>query len=536
MNKRLEKNGLSDLSHQDGGICFIHPLFGDHMVLQQGGKTPIWGWSKPGNKVSVTFAGCQESAVADETGRWMVHFQELSAGGPHEMHVMDDGGNARYFKDVYVGEVWLCSGQSNMDQRLAKGRFYWCGVENEKAEIAASDHPMIRHYAVRVQLADEPCLLPADAKRQHPDPKCPPNHGKWTICSPTTSGNYSATAYFFARELQQHVKVPIGLIQCCYGASTAQAWISKAALGANPRLSHFHPQYELLCSEYFSGECLIKYERLLKDWVETEAGNLRRRIVLPRHQRRKPKFPHDPRLDQHSPSVMYNGMVAPLVPYAMRGVIWYHGESNQPTANLYFEMLQTLITDWRSAWGEPVPFLIVQLHNMNEPNTIPIERQRIPIIREGQLQALKINGTAVVVSIDLGEAEFHVKNKQPLGQRLALAARGLVYGDTVIYSGPLYSQMTIEAAKARIHFAHASGLYSKGNSSAFIIAGKSGNFQWANAEIEGDTVVVSHPAVTEPVAVRYAWAENPGATLYNRFHLPASPFRTDFNVDARNDT
>jgi sialate O-acetylesterase len=506
---------------------FLHTIFGDHMVLQQGANIPIWGWSEPGRKIVVKIIPLAETAVTDDNGKWSINLRHLLPGGPYTMEVFDDGGNFRKLRDVYIGEVWLCSGQSNMNHRVARGDFYWCGVKNELAEIASADHPLIRYYAARLQLSDEPCQCPANKENEHVDLRSPPNSGEWTICSPATVGDFSAIAYFFARELQKYVNVPIGLIKSCYGATTAQAWTSHKALSSNPNLRHFYTEYLNNCHDHHTGDDIIKFQCDLKKWEEQTFFNRTKKMALPRHLRRKPKPPINPSLDQHSPTVMYNGMIAPLAPYAIRGVIWCHGESNQRTANLYFEMLKTLIADWRSAWGTDLLFLVTQMHNVNKPNQLPIERELIPRIREAQQKILDIENTGLSVAIDLGQSEFHLHNKQALGERLSIVARKLAYHESVEHSGPFYERMVIEDSTVRIYFTHADGLHSVGPLKAFIIADKDGGFHWAKAVIDGNTVIVSHPKVFYPIAVRYAWSENPSASLYNRQGLPASPFRTD---------
>lgn len=512
---------------------FLHPLFGDHMVLQQGHLVPIWGWVDPGQKVSVKFSNLCACSNAGSDGKWMVCFANLTAGGPYEMTIMNETGRTLILRDIYVGEVWLCSGQSNMDQRVANLGFYWCGVENESEEIATANYPLIRQFANRLQLSDHPLLIPANQATQHSDPRCLPNSGQWQVCSPATVGKFSATAYFFAREFYRLTKLPIGLILSCYGGSTAQAWISRTALQANPILKHLHLEYEKRCLDYTNGTLYRIYAKNLKIWKRNRTINHIKQVVQPPHLRRRPNEPKDPRADQHSPSVMYNGMISPLIPYAIKGVIWNHGESNQLTAELYFDLLSTLIADWRNAWGVNIAFLIVQLHNLNEANKLPIGRERIPLVREAQLQAMTLNNTALVVTIDLGQSDVHLRKKQPLGERLAKAAMCVAYSQPGQYQGPVFQRMIREGARVRLYFSHAEGLHANGPLNAFIVAGADGKYHWAHAEIEDNTIVISSPQVPDPIAVRYAWADNPIANLYNEHGLPASPFRSDININSR---
>jgi sialate O-acetylesterase len=478
-------------------------VFGDHMVLQRDMRIPVWGTADAGETVTVAFNAQKKTVTADTEGKWIVRLDAVEAGGPFEMTIA--GKNTITFKDVYVGEVWLCSGQSNMDMTVAKEDRYWCGVNNEAQEVAAADYPLIRVFDVEFAPKDEP---QSDAK------------GVWEICSPKTVGHFSAAAYFFARQLQKKLNAPIGLVTTAYGASTAEAWTSRSALAAKPTTAFLLEEYKKRCQNYDSGWEQINYRQDLAEWQRASE----KAKVDNKRTPKKPGKPKNPHQDQHSPCVLYNGMVAPLIPYAIRGAIWYQGESNGPTAKIYDKIMETLIQDWRRAWGEgSFPFLYVQLANYSK-------NRETFMIREGQLKNLSIPNTAMVVTIDIGDADnIHPKNKQDVGLRLSLAARALAYGESIPYMGPIYDSMSVEGNSIRLRFKHIDGgLVAKGGElKGFTIAGEDKKFIPADAKIDGDTIVVSISETAKPVAVRYGFDNNPQVSLYNKADLPASPFRTD---------
>lgn len=504
-------------------LCMANPLFAvvllaspfqDHMVLQRESMVPVWGKASPGETVAVTIGTQEQSAVAGKDGKWMVRLSQLKAGGPFKMTVK--GENTIVLNDVYVGEVWLCSGQSNMDMTVAREDRYWCGVFNEKEEVAGANYPEIRVF--------DTAFTPTDELQDHVE-------GKWEVVQPSTVGHFSAAAYFFGRELYLKYKVPIGLITTAYGASTAEAWISKPSLDAHPNLKFLLDNYMKKKSEYLpSLQDLQKYQAEVDKW-KIDAARAR---AEGKDEPRGPKN-RDPRVDQHNPSVLYHGMVAPLVPYAIRGAIWYQGESNQNSQQVYRELMETLIADWRFAWGQgEFPFLFVQLANYGKTyDTEPAAGKGLTMVREAQFQNLSVRNTAMAVAIDnadpLDMGNIHPKNKQEIGRRLALAAMGKVYGEKIDYTGPLYSHYLIEGAKIRLCFGETGkDLISKdGDLTGFAIAGADKVFVSAEARIDGNTILVSSPAVTNPQSVRYGWNANPKVNLYSKAGLPASPFRTD---------
>ncbi len=485
-------------------------VFGDHMVLQRDRMIPVWGTAASDETVMVQFNRQTKTITANAEGKWKIELEACPAGGPYEMTI--SGEESVTFSDIYVGEVWLCSGQSNMDMTVAREDRYWCGVLNEAEEVAAAEYPLIRVFDVEFATKDEP---QTEVK------------GMWEVCSPQTVGHFSAAAYFFARQLHQKLNVPIGLVTTAYGASTAEAWTSRPALEAEPSLRFLLEAYEKSCQAYDSGAAQKKYEAALAEWQQATEEDKAEGRSGPR----KPSMPKNPHLDQHSPCVLYNAMIAPVVPYAMRGAIWYQGESNGGTAKQYDRIMETLVKDWRTAWGQgDFPFLYVQLANHGEPSTEPFRGGGMAPVRQAQLKNLSIPKTAMATAIDIGDAkDIHPKNKQEVGLRLSLAARALAYGESIEYMGPIYDHHQIEGSLIRLYFTHTDGgLVAKdGQLKGFAVTGDDKRFVRAEAKIEGDTVIVFSPDVDKPAAVRYAYDANPTVSLYNKAGLPASPFRTD---------
>ena len=652
-------------------------LFTDGMVLQRGVKAPVWGWAAPGSKVVVSIGTQVRTAVADEQGRWKVAFGPLVAGGPYEMTVASD--TTITLHDILVGEVWVCSGQSNMQMPVRVGRY---GVANADAEVANADYPRIRLYTVwpaashsrqeRLTTGKGPTFAP------------PEDNNRWVACSPDTVGPFSAAGYFFGRHLHEQLGVPVGLINCSWGGTIAEAWTSEPALRRLPELQPVLdemykalPELDALQREY--ERALVEWEENAKTWhAEFEASDVGYReedapwaavdldtsgwatMDLPQLWEKAglPKFdgylwyrkvvdlpadwaekdltlhlgpindmdwtwvngepvgsttaegsaetprvypvpagvarvgdnvivvrvydmgnvgglwgkPEDLRIEcagaapvslagawqykegadlavipakpsppkfglqnPNQPSVLFNAMIAPMIPYAIRGAIWYQGESNTPKPFEYRNLFPAMIQDWRDEWDQgDFPFLFVQLANWRRmAEDKPILRGW-PELREAQTMTLSLPNTGMAVIIDIGEADdIHPKNKQDVGKRLALAARHIAYGEDLVYSGPLYSSMRTEGQRIRVFFEHVGGgLTAKGGElTGFEIAGKDRVFVPAQARIDGETVAVWNPAVPEPVAVRYGWSINPPVNLYNREGLPASPFRTDDWLD-----
>ncbi|MDZ7291793.1 MAG: sialate O-acetylesterase [candidate division KSB1 bacterium] len=622
-------------------------IFSNNLVLQRNAKIPVWGTAEPGNQITVKIHRQKKTTKADQTGKWRIDLAPMPAGGPYELVVV--GSEMIKFTNVMIGEVWLCSGQSNMEMPMVST---WAKVNNFKDEVAAANYPDLRLFIVH--------------RAKSTRPRTDVESEGWKICDSTSIKNFSATAYFFGRHLQQRLGVPVGLIQSAWGGTVVEAWTSSATLKTVPDMAGFirmletSPLDSIFDESAFAAK-MAEWNRQLDelDAKSQEAGSrwnlpdfddstwptmllpnnweraglptfdgivkFRKVVQLPEsfgkqnlhlnlgpiddadvtyfngvqigatniwNQHRHYRVPADlPKIGNNviavrvldtggggglygkpetlnllkdstqaiplagewryqpgadlqklpprpvspntpnRPTVLYNAMIAPLVPYAIRGAIWYQGESNAGRAHQYRTLFPLLIKDWRARWGQgDFSFLFVQLANFQPVATEPVDDDWAEL-REAQTMALSLPNTGMAVTIDIGDAnDIHPGNKQEVGDRLALNARHLVYGENIAYSGPIYQSMKIEGNRIRLIFDHAEGgLIIKGGDKlqGFAIAGDDRKFVWAEAEIDGKTVVVSSPQIVKPVAVRYAWASNPVCNLYNRAGLPASPFRTD---------
>lgn len=465
-------------------------IFGEQMVIQQGIHVPIWGKAHPKQALVVSFAGSVQKIKADGNGKWMAHLPIVKAGGPYRLSI-SSGKDSVVFASVFAGEVWLASGQSNMQLTLPE-------VNNAAAEIVAADYPSIRFFTVEHNISSKPL----DQIK-----------GEWKICTPDNAKKFSAVAYFFARELYRDKQVPVGIISSSWGATPAEAWTSGESL-------LLHPDFT---------DSIKRYRKLQEDW-ELLYSNFMRETEAARNAAPGSKPPVVP-AQKNYPSALYNAMIAPLVPYGMKGVIWYQGENNAPRAIQYRKLFPLLITDWRKKWkNDTLPFVFVQLASFKARNADPVFTDEWASLREAQSMALQLPYTGMAVTIDIGDAKnIHPKNKQDAGKRLYLAANHIAYQSTGEYSGPQFSSMRVVDNKIELSFLHTgSGLTGKDKKLAgFAIAGTDKKFYWADAEITGTKIVVSSSQVPHPVAVRYAWASNPDAGLYNKEGLPASPFRTD---------
>ena len=481
-------------------------MFSDHMVLQRGAEVPVWGRADAGEEVKVSLAGQTKTATAGGDGTWSVRLGALEAGGPLQLVVQ--GKNRIEVADVLVGEVWLRSGQSNMAMTVSRSKDF-------EQEQAAAEHPQIRMFTVARETAE----TPQEACK-----------GEWQVCSPQTVGNFSATAYFFGRELHRRLNVPVGLINSSWGGTPVQAWTSLPVQQAEPKLAAMLDSWKQQIAGWDPDAARERYEKQLARWKKAAAGAKAEGKQPPR----RPQAPVDPRKSPHRPASLYNGMIAPLAPFALRGAIWYQGESNAggPQANLYGLQLSTMIRHWRQLWqAGDFPFLWVQLPNYRAVQQQPVETSGWVIVQEEMRKTLAVPNTGMAITIDIGEADdIHPKNKQEVGRRLALWALGTTYGEPIVYSGPLYKSAKPEDGRIVVEFDHAGeGLKTRdgGPVKGFAIAGEDRSFVWADARIEGNRVIVSSAAVKQPVAVRYAWASNPVCNLVNSADLPASPLRSD---------
>ncbi len=484
-----------------------HALFSDHMVLQQGVPINVWGTAKPGEKISVKLGRQEAPATADDKGKWSARLDAMKPGEPLTMTISAE--NTVTFKNVAVGEVWIASGQSNMAWPVRAST-------NAAKEIAEANHPGIRLFTVPHVVAGKP--------QTH-------IQGSWSVCSPQTVGDFSAVAYFFGRDLHKAIKVPVGLINTSWGGTPAEAWTSMPVLESDPGFKSILDNWAANFQKYPSAveAHLRTYGDSVRKWVESaDAADAAGELVGPPP---KPDLPVHPRTSPHRPAGLYNAMIHPLLAYPIKGAIWYQGESNAGRAFQYRTLFPAMIRNWRDDWkvGE-FPFLFVQLAPyQRQPDNPPPGTW--PELREAQLLTmLKVPNAAMAVITDVGEEkDIHPKLKQPVGARLALAARALGYGEKIEYSGPIYKEMKRDGDRIVLSFDRlGGGLVAKGNPlKGFTIAGADRKFINAGAEIAGDTVVVSSPQVAEPVAVRYGWANCPEVNLWNKADLPASPFRTD---------
>lgn len=626
---------------QGKGSLRLSSLFSDHMVLQQQMQIPVWGTARPLSTVQVVLAGFTATTIASQEGEWMVRLPSMNAGGPYVLHVLGDG--EAHIHDVMIGEVWVASGQSNMEWTLGNG----IGPDTQK-EINEANYPDIRYFVV----PKEPFSIPRKNLTK----------GSWRQCTPAQVRDFSAVGYAFARELWKNTNVAVGVICSYWGATKIESWMSADMLRSHPQYTRMVERtdtdtnnWNRLVRESIRNEYLrdsianaanegIRARVHLKDYPDTawktctypmnmpnmDLTNywgfvwLRKKFFLPAEYEKtdfiirfpvvcrnyeiylngNPVFfeedeitksriytirgeqfnrpdnvlairmtvywgygaigqqgvepllvsrdgkktialtgkwhyhagiepPVPQRQDYNSRiNVLFNGMIAPLMPYGIRGVIWYQGEQNTSNARAYRNLFPMLINDWRIRWQQGYfPFLYVQLANYYPRKENPSEDVWAEL-REAQMMTLSQPNTGMAVAIDLGEAnDIHPKQKIPVGQRLFLAAQKIAYGKELVHSGPIYDSMYIKGNTIRIRFTSVgSGLVSKDNKplKSFAIAGADMVFQWADAVIINNEVVVSSPLVPDPVAVRYAWESNPDATLYNREGLPASPFRTDY--------
>ncbi len=477
-------------------------VFADHMVLQREKPVPIWGWTDPGDKITVSFAGQKQTVAADAKGKWLVKLDPMTASEESRVLVVRSEQQKAEVKvaDVLVGEVWLGSGQSNMAMAVSRCRDF-------EAEKAAAKLPLIRMFKESSAAATEP---QADAK------------GTWEVCSPDTVGNYSATLYFFGREIARELKVPVGLINSSVGGTPIESWIAAEVQANTPELKNAH-QADLKVFNGFDLEAAkANYAKALEQW-KAQVAKAKAAGATP------PTRPVDPAVTRGrrgAPGGLFNAKIHPLIPFAVRGVLWYQGEANSSTekAPLYHHQLKALVTDWRNRWGEELPFAWVQLPNFNRAG------EGWSVVREGMLKTLELPKTGMAITVDIGDPkDIHPVNKQDVGKRLSMWALASVYAKKgIAMSGPLPVKHAVRDSNVIITFKHTDdGLRAKGEITGFQIAGEDKKWLPAMARIEGDTVIVSHRDLAKPVAVRYAWESNPMCNLTNGQGLPASPFRTD---------
>jgi len=493
----------------------VSNLFGDNMVLQREMAASVWGTADPGESVTVKIGDTQASTTADAHGTWSVKLPAMKANATPQVLTIS-GKNTLSLKNVLVGDVWVCSGQSNMEFGL--------GGCNAPQDIADADIPALR----RIRL-DHRAL-------GTPDKDVP---GHWETCTPGSAPGFTAVGFYFARRIQKETGLPIGLIDDNWGGTRIEPWIPPCGFQLEPSLAEIEAGRKRAVEGY--REAVAKSLPLVEKWVALTKQALAIGCELPE----PPQLPPDPSHDAGSPTTLYNGMIHPIVFFAIKGALWYQGESNGGEGDEYYHKMRALVGGWRKVWGQgDFPFYFVQLANFVQPNPDPAGGDGWARVRMAQVKSLRIPHTGMAVIVDVGEAnDIHPKNKFDVGERLALWALHDDYGKKdLVFSGPLYQSMKIDDGKIRLSFEHVgSGLIvgkkegrsptvedQGGKLKRFAIAGEDRKWHWANAVIEGDTVVVSSPQAPKPVAVRYAYSMNPeGCNLYNKEGLPASPFRTD---------
>ncbi|GAB3010841.1 sialate O-acetylesterase [uncultured Cyclobacterium sp.] len=448
-------------------------VFADHMVLQRGQEIPVWGEADPRQWVNVTFQGKKYRVKADKEGKWMLKMDAFPKGGPYILSI-NTKKESKVLENVMMGDVWLLGGQSNMEWALKR-------TNNGEDSIKTANHPNIRLFEVGRNLSLEEIEEVPEAK--------------WSICSPETVANFSAIGYYFARRIETDMDVAVGLLDINWGGTLSEAWTSADALLT-------HPDFK---------------ERVAKNQMEG------------------PKDFSDPDLKKPNswPTSLFYGMLEPVIPFAIKGALWYQGESNASRAYQYREIFPLMIEDWRAQWGQgDFPFLWVQLANFRQPKAEPVDSDWAEL-REAQTMTLSLPNTAQAVIIDKGEADdIHPRDKWTVAERLAKGAKKIAYGMDVVYSGPTFKSMEIQGNQIRISFDHiGSGLvvndkygYVKG----FAVAGADKEFHWVTGKQDGDQIVLETGDIKNPVAVRYGWADNPDdVNVYNKEGLPANPFRTD---------
>jgi len=518
-------------------------IFGDHMVLQQDSTLPVWGTAEAGEKVTVAIGTDTGSAVADNDGKWVVKLAPLPAGtAPQSMTVT--GKNTLKFEDVLVGDVWICSGQSNM-------AFGLNGTHNAATEVPKADDPQMRLFAVGLKVSVTPR---SDLS------------GHWVLCTPDTAKGFTAVGYFFGRDLRAHLNRPIGLIGTYWGGTPAQAWTSIEALQKDPLMKHYVDAHdkimagntpEALKAFYvkqaayqtektkWETEVNTPFKASMVAWTEAVAkakADGQAPPPKPTLSQPAPYAPVPPDGGQGAPANLFNAMIAPLIPYAIKGVIWYQGESNAGQPVEYRSLFADMITDWRGRWAQgDFPFLFVQLAKYKAPNNAFAE------LRQAQFQTLALPKTGMATAFDVGsQDEIHPKDKMDVGQRLALVARHVAYGEDLVYTGPLFDKIEATDNKVRVSFTQIGGGLIIGAAPwvpdgatplpttsllGFTLQAPDGKWVDADATIDGATVVVSSSQVPKPHAVRYAF-DSASGNLYNKEGLPAIPFRSDKGAEA----
>lgn len=484
--------GLFSLSAR--GAVTLPAIFSDHLVLLSGAPVPVWGTAEAGEEVTVSFGSQKKTARADADGKWMLKLDALTASAQPQTLTIGD----KVIQDVLVGEVWLGSGQSNMAMSVQSAKDF-------EATKAAANLPQVRMFIEMSSASGTPQTQ---------------GKGQWHVCTPETVGRFSATLFFFGRTLHDTLKVPVGLINSSVGGTPIESWIAREAQEASPELKSMVAALVEGQANFDPVKAKALYEKQLARWPE----EVKKAKAAGKQIPRKPKDPVQTRAHKGGVGGLFNGKIAPLIPYAIRGAIWYQGEANSADAKapFYQAQLTLLAKDWRKRWGDDFAFGWVQLPNFTRAG------EGWPLMREQMMKALAtIPNSGMATTIDIGDPQdIHPKNKQDVGWRLAQWALGTVYHKKVAaICGPLIDTVTPKDGALVLTFKHAKGLHAKGALEGFEVAGADEQWQPAEAKIEGETVIVSSKSVPEPKKVRYAWKDNPTATLFNEAGMPASPFR-----------
>jgi sialate O-acetylesterase len=486
----------------------VAPLFSDHAVLQRDKAVPVWGTASPGAEVTVQFHGNVGRATAGPDGRWMARIGPFPASAdPSDLVIT--GPATLTLHDILVGEVWLCSGQSNMEFKVDDGGDTY-RVDHAGDEVAAAHYPLIRQVDIERTVAAAPATTVTSTG--------------WQAASPETVGKFTAVGYFFARDIHRSLGVPVGIILTCWGGTPVESWMSDSARASTSLAAVLAERWAKSVALWTPAR-VAQYEADDKAWQKAQAA------AAASHTKNPLPWPHPPATESSSwrPGGLYNGMIAPLQPAALRGFLWYQGESNTENASEYAELFSAMIRSWRDGFGQgDLPFYFVQLANFGEG--AGATGRDWALLREAQQQTLELPGTGMVVTADIGNADnIHPRNKQEVGRRLALIAKTRLYGVAPEVTGPVFFSATREGAALRVRFVHGGAeLESRGGPPQSLeVAGADRVFHPATGRVDVDTLVVSSADVAEPVAVRYAWINAPSLNLYGDDGLPVVPFRSD---------